>query len=244
VNWTGRIKPEYTETYTFYFFLYAKSGARLKIAGETVIDAFEPTTGATEPYGQVQLEAEWEYDIIVEFREQTGKARIRLEWQSRTRTREVVPSTRLYYEKIVGGRSGYDGSILIIPSHTNATMSTVTSISGHGLDYAIAGVPQEFRIQAFDQFGNIQTHSDSTEALYDHNEEDQFYIRVTPHGGDTYTFNFSDISTADTPGQYLGAYNITSTGFHTVEFVYGPDNETVTGENYTIWIYPTTINGH
>lgn len=231
IRWDGWIKPLYTETYTFFLKLYANTGVKITIGGNVVIDVWEPSSGSTEPWGQVQLTANELYTILVEFREKDGQAKIVFEWESVSQTREVVPSTAFYFKKKIGG-DNYNGAIYIAPAATNAAVSEVT---GDGLTDAVAGVSRTLSITAKDEFGNLQTDAGDESASFD--------IQVTPHGGSTDTFAVTAVD--HTLGSYQGSYNMTAEGYHTVAVRFGPDNnkQTVSGESYTIWVYPTDVDG-
>jgi YD repeat-containing protein len=92
-RWTGMVSPRYTQTYTFY--TTTDDGVRLWVDQKLIIDKWVDQ-GPTQWGGQVALEAGRLYDIRVEFYENTGGASAKLEWQSASQVREVVPRSRLY----------------------------------------------------------------------------------------------------------------------------------------------------
>jgi hypothetical protein len=93
--YTGWIKPQYTETYTFY--LTINDGARLWIGDELVIDSWIDKSSATEVSGSVALTADKLTPIRLEFYHKSGaNPALVMEWESDTQTRQVVPSGRLY----------------------------------------------------------------------------------------------------------------------------------------------------
>jgi len=87
----GKIKPKFTEEYTFY--LTANDGGKLWIDGDLIIDQWST---AGEHSAAVELEADEFYDIKVEWHNGSGDSEVRLEWESSTQPREVVPTDRLY----------------------------------------------------------------------------------------------------------------------------------------------------
>lgn len=91
-RWTGKIKPLYSETYTFY--TTDDDGVRLWVNGQLVVDAW--VTGTDTHSGTIALTAGQSYDIVLEFFENGGNAQIKLEWQSTSQAREVVPASRVY----------------------------------------------------------------------------------------------------------------------------------------------------
>ena len=101
VRWTGFVLPTHSETYTFY--VKVNDGARLTVGGELLVDQFEnsvkdsaspslftATTSAPLVAGRL-------VPIVLEFRENTGRASISLEWASKSQKRRVVPSEALFY---------------------------------------------------------------------------------------------------------------------------------------------------
>jgi hypothetical protein len=93
VRWSGQVQPLYSEEYTFY--VTSDDGAKLTINGQTLTDALN-ATGYDVRSGKITLTAGEKYDIIVEYKEQTGNATCILEWESATQIRQVVPFTQLY----------------------------------------------------------------------------------------------------------------------------------------------------
>lgn len=91
VRYEGKVKAEFDETYTIY--LTANDGGRLWIDDTLIIDYW--TTAGTHST-TIALEAGEFYDIKVEWKDGSGDAEVRLEWESASRPREVIPADRLY----------------------------------------------------------------------------------------------------------------------------------------------------
>jgi hypothetical protein len=89
----GKIKPLYTETYTFY--LTHTHGARLWVNNLSTPLIDQWTSSGTHS-ATIALTADQLYDIKVEWQHTTGTAELRLEWQSTSQAREVVSHRRLY----------------------------------------------------------------------------------------------------------------------------------------------------
>jgi uncharacterized protein (TIGR03382 family) len=88
----GRIRPEFTETYTFY--ATSDDGLRLWINGQIRIDQWV-NRGATTDSASMALTAGTTYLIRLEYYENIGDASIKLEWESAHQVREVIPAHRL-----------------------------------------------------------------------------------------------------------------------------------------------------
>lgn len=92
-RWTGQIQPRYYGTYTFY--LTADDGCRLWINNQLIVDKWRDD-GGTEVSGVMTLNGGQKYDIKLEFYENGGGAKTKLEWLSPLQAREVVPTSQLY----------------------------------------------------------------------------------------------------------------------------------------------------
>ncbi len=93
VAWSGQIEAAYSELYTF--FLTADDGARLWVNDELIVQrTFSQGTG--EMRGQTRLKAGHRVNVRVELIQNTGSAKVKLEWASASQTRQVVPTNRLY----------------------------------------------------------------------------------------------------------------------------------------------------
>lgn len=92
-RWTGRILPEFSESYTIY--VIVDDGVRLWIDEQLIIDRWidQPPT---EHSATVALEAGAFSGIRMEYYENGGGATARLEWSSPSQPREVIPTDRLY----------------------------------------------------------------------------------------------------------------------------------------------------
>lgn len=93
VRWSGQIEPRYSETYTFT--VTGDDGYRLWVNGQRIINRWV-NQSATATSGTIALVAGRKYDIVFEYYENTGSASVRLEWQSPSQPREVVPASRLF----------------------------------------------------------------------------------------------------------------------------------------------------
>jgi hypothetical protein len=92
-RWTGKLKPRYSQTYTFY--TTSDDGVRLWINGQLIIDQWNDHSPTTHS-GTIALQANQLYDIRLEYYENGGGAVMKLEWQSASQAREVVPLSQLF----------------------------------------------------------------------------------------------------------------------------------------------------
>ncbi|WP_169744744.1 PA14 domain-containing protein [Paenibacillus odorifer] len=122
-RWTGTIRPLYNETYTFYF--NSDDGVRLWVNGQLIIDQW--VTQASELTSlPISLIADQNYDIRIEYFENSGGATSILSWSSASQIKQIVPKSNLFlpyktytpveYNYNAGGRIEYirysDGTVV------------------------------------------------------------------------------------------------------------------------------------
>ncbi|MBJ6760057.1 hypothetical protein JGU66_04725 [Myxococcaceae bacterium JPH2] len=105
VRWTGRLTPQFSETYTFR--TESDDGIRVWVGGSLVLDTaaagitFQTLSGPSGPRtvlvhsGQKALVAGQTYDIKVELEDWHSQAGAMLWWESPSLPREFIPSTRV-----------------------------------------------------------------------------------------------------------------------------------------------------
>ncbi len=97
VRWTGQVKAEFSEEYTFY--TRSDDGIRLWVDGQQIINNWT-NHAVKEDRGKITLEAGEKYDIRLEYFENRGKAVCKLLWKSASQSKQVVPQGRLYPEAV------------------------------------------------------------------------------------------------------------------------------------------------
>ena len=99
-RWTGFVQPTFGEVFTFY--VTANDGARLFVNGEPLFDSFENEVSEEEDavvyqgITSVALVADMLTNVVLEWRENTGAASVRLAWSSASQPKTVIPSNRLF----------------------------------------------------------------------------------------------------------------------------------------------------
>ncbi|MFC5702668.1 PA14 domain-containing protein [Cohnella faecalis] len=93
VRWTGYIKPQYSETYTFY--TNSDDGVRLYVNNVLVIDNWTDH-GLTENSGTITLTAGQKYHIKMEYYDNIFDAVAQLSWSSSSQSKQIVPTNRVY----------------------------------------------------------------------------------------------------------------------------------------------------
>lgn len=92
IRWSGKVKPLYSETYTFY--TRSDDGIQLWVDGVGLVQKWIDQ-GATTHSGTIALQAGVAYDIVIEYYEKTGNAVAELEWSSASQTQEIIPASQL-----------------------------------------------------------------------------------------------------------------------------------------------------
>lgn len=93
VSWTGKVKPLYTEDYTF--FTTTDDGVRLFVNDQEIISAFAPQASTRINSRAIRLTAGQEATIRMEYFEASGQAEARLGWQSARQTAQIIPQSQL-----------------------------------------------------------------------------------------------------------------------------------------------------
>ncbi|MBP2114946.1 PA14 domain-containing protein [Paenibacillus silagei] len=100
VRWTGSIQPKYSEAYTFQ--VIADDGVRLWVDGRLILDKWITQAGelTSQP---ITLTTRHNYDIRLEYFENSGGASAILQWSSASQVKQVVPQSQLHYLPEVQG---------------------------------------------------------------------------------------------------------------------------------------------
>lgn len=93
VRWTGTVKAQFTEPYTFY--VTSDDGVRLWVNGQKLVDAWVDQ-GPTEYSGTINLVAGQKYNVQIDYYENGGGAVCHFEWSSPSTSRDFVPTSQLF----------------------------------------------------------------------------------------------------------------------------------------------------
>lgn len=122
--WTGKIRPEYTEEYTFY--TLSDDGVKLWVNGKQIINKWNEQS-VREHRGKIRLEAGKFYDIRLEYFDRTLYAEVHLKWSSESQEKEIVPKEALFLPRYNGLKAAYynyTGSISDIDFPQDAVADT------------------------------------------------------------------------------------------------------------------------
>lgn len=92
-RWTGSVVPTKSETYTFY--TSSDDGVRVWVDGKQVINDWT-VHAPREDKGTISLVAGKQYNIKVEYYEQSAGAVMKLLWSSPSTAKAVIPQSQLY----------------------------------------------------------------------------------------------------------------------------------------------------
>lgn len=208
VRWSGFVQPRYTGTYTFY--TTTDDGVRLYVNNQLIIDHWVNQSGVTWS-GTIALTAGQFYEIRMEYYENAGDASARLEWESATQPREVIPASQLYTataaptapssfsgQPVTSTRAILNWSGSPPPNQaddyyieqsangsTGWTQIGVSTTTGFEVTNLAAGTTYYFRLRAHNAFG----YSDYTATT-----------SVTTLNSTTLSINFPSFTTANTAG--------------------------------------------
>ena len=136
-RWTGKVQAKYSETYTFY--TNSDDGVRLWLNGQQVIDNWIPH-GLTQDSATITLIEGQQYDIKLDYYEETGSASSGLSWSSASQKKEIIPQSQLYEpdatlptsnlltpaNKMTSGSTGYQFSV-VYADNIGITQATIDS---------------------------------------------------------------------------------------------------------------------
>jgi PA14 domain len=88
VRWTGRVRPQFNETYRFY--TNSDDGVRLWVNNVQLINNWTDH-GPTENSGTIALRAGRQYDLRMEYYERGGGALVQLFWSSPSVPKQIIP---------------------------------------------------------------------------------------------------------------------------------------------------------
>jgi hypothetical protein len=135
IRWKGKLMPRYSDAYTFY--LSADKGGRLWINNRLVIDGWEGGQGTST--GIVTLTAGEKYEVMLEYYDDLGAARCKLEWASAFQSREVIPKNQLFKD-ISTGMATYVNTfpeVKVYPSQSDKGIVNVEVGGYNGVDDVI-----------------------------------------------------------------------------------------------------------
>ncbi len=93
VRWTGKVKAQFTERYTFY--TSSDDGIRLWVNGVQLINNWTDHA-ESENSGSINLVAGQSYDIRLEYYEKGGGAVAKLSWASTSTPKQIIPVSALF----------------------------------------------------------------------------------------------------------------------------------------------------
>ncbi len=94
IRWEGDVQAYYSERHTFR--VTTADGVRLTVGGITIIDELDNTSTTTFT-GKHDLQKGVRTPIVLEYVETSGDAQVRLQWESLSTPRQVIPQTQLYW---------------------------------------------------------------------------------------------------------------------------------------------------
>ncbi len=93
VRWTGSVKPQFSQTYTF--FATSDDGVRVWVDGQELINGWVDQPPTTYQ-GSIALNAQQLYNIQIDYYQHLGGAVMQLAWSSPSTPQEIIPESQLY----------------------------------------------------------------------------------------------------------------------------------------------------
>jgi hypothetical protein len=92
-QWTGKVQPRYSETYTFH--TNSRGGVRVWVGGKMIVDSWKSHLLQAD-FGSIALQAGKLYNIRIEYYQYSGASALTLAWSSASQLKEVIPQSQLY----------------------------------------------------------------------------------------------------------------------------------------------------
>jgi hypothetical protein len=130
VRWTGLLRPQYTEDYTFY--TLTDDGLRLWVDGNLVIDHWSDQSATERVSNTIRLTADQKYTVKMEYYENTGLAVAKLSWSSPSTPKAIIPPdgftvhlalTDLYGNYALFYVSGDGQEVMPLPGQSSAPLA-------------------------------------------------------------------------------------------------------------------------
>jgi RHS repeat-associated protein len=190
VRWTGKVEAEFTEDYTFY--VESDEAVKLFVNGQLLADDANDHT-LRETSGTIHLEAGKKYDIKIEYSENTGDAAVKLSWSSQSRSKQVIPASKLsvpltYEYDAVGNRLKERGL-----DYRNQAINRAYSYNDLNRLQQVTGDNAGAISFQYDANGNLTSQTQGSQTTtYEYDVQDQLR-RVSRGAGEvaSYDYDFS-----------------------------------------------------
>ena len=150
VRWTGQVRPQFTEAYVFE--THTDDGVKLWVNDQLLIDSWQ-YQGTTTWTNTINLTADVQYDIRMEYYNYGASARAQLFWHSDSQPRQIIPAARLY-----PSANGYAPSAVTTPLNIIAFLgqpfSYAIAAANTPLSYEVTNLPSGL---LFDSTNNVIT---------------------------------------------------------------------------------------
>jgi hypothetical protein len=133
VRWTGKVKPQFSQTYTFY--TTTDDGVRLYVNGQLIIDKWVDQS-PTEWTGTIALTGGQFYDIKLEYYENGGGALATLSWSSSSQSKQIIPTSALF-----AGTPGNQPPVVSVGVSQTVTLPSPAILTGTITDDGLPNPP-------------------------------------------------------------------------------------------------------
>ena len=137
VRWTGRVQPQYSETY--YFDANTDDGVKLWVNDQLIVDDWKAQS-ATDSIGSIALQGGVRYNIKMEYFELSGAAVAHLYWYSADQSKQIIPSNRLFPTNTPAATAAITSPLSAIAFLGQPFSFTVTAANSP-LSFTASGLP-------------------------------------------------------------------------------------------------------
>ena len=161
VQWTGFVKPLYTETYRFYVQAYSTAKFTVSLNSTSIIvNEFTETaisatsedlpSSSTFTSSDVTMTASSLNPLSLFYAERRGPTKFRLLWESDSQSLQPIPSSQLF--STLNSALGKH-QFTVTPAPTNETTTHLVAVGG--TVEAVVGVLETHVVEARDVYGNL-----------------------------------------------------------------------------------------
>ncbi|GLD92877.1 hypothetical protein PINS_up001456 [Pythium insidiosum] len=159
VRWSGRVKPKATGDVTFY--VEYDDHVRLWIGDVLLIDRWSAEhDGGGLAQAVMAVDSTVYYSIVLEYRELSGTAGVKLQWSSASLPKEEIPAANLFTAQHIRG-SPFERVPITPALGTQPSTSYI-----EGTLATVAGTPLRVTLYPVDSNGNARVQWDPTTDVY------------------------------------------------------------------------------
>ncbi len=238
--WNARFESfvtfDYAETYTFY--VTVDDGARLYVDGNLVVDAWRAGAATTFSGSYPIAVAGSELKVAVEYYQHSGPQRLKVEWQSPSRSLETIPSGHTAFFKDFKDAAGSNTvkchqSVANVPSLVNSDPQSQAMQFNGSTSYALMEVDGIGTTSAvsIDFWAKITSNDAVARAIFDLNVSGARLTAFNGHGSGAYKLIIEMTGNSGTASATYNKPSVGETHHYCIRF-----DKTTNPDTITLWI--------